>query len=766
MKPINKLTSLIVCLSISIITSAQTQLKLTPKNIDQVIAAMTLEEKAKFCCGIGTFFRDNGKGITGAAGGVSGKEQFGFPQTYLADGPFGLRIQEKRKNVDLRFPTVDFPSSILLASSWDVDAARLMGASIGEECKEYNISVLLAPAMNILRFPLGGRTAEYFSEDPILSGKVASAYVKGVQSAGVGTSIKHFAANNQETARKINDARISMRPLREIYLKGFEIAVKESDPWTVMTSYNKLNGVYTSENKWLLEDVLRGEWEFKGMVMSDWDAGWDGAVQMRAGNDIVEPGYDMQYKAMLAGVKNGTLSESDLNRNVKRILGYVIKTQAYAGYPFSNKPDIEKHISAARKIAAESFILLKNEGALPMKSDSKIGIYGNTAYNYQKGIENKIIPLQQGLLSTGFQIDQSATSLYENYLGIIEHKQGDAALNEGMLLTSFNASSNKEELDISLDQLRKQAAENNYAIVVLGQNAGESLDCTSSDFTLSEKEIKLVSDVCTAYHEVGKKVTVILNIAIPIETASWKIKPDAIICVWQGGQQMGNAMADILSGAVNPSGKLTVSFPVKLNDSPAYENFPVDITYNRRMHGFLPLKPIPENDPIIKNVHYTDYKEGIYVGYRFFDTKKVEVSYPFGYGISYTKFTYDNPSIKRSKGEWTATVKITNAGKVAGREVVQLYVSTLGKTIDMPEKELKGFAKTKLLKPGESEIVTIKFTDYMLSSFNEYENKWIAEKGVYKALFAASSKDIRQTVEFSLKDDFREDLHSKVLKFK
>jgi Beta-glucosidase-related glycosidases len=759
----------IVFLSIGLGSSfAQSQLMLTTKNIDNIVAAMTLEEKVKMCCGIGSFYsKNNGTGVAGAAGGVAKIERFGFPETYLADGPFGLRILEKRKNSDKKYQTVNFPSSILIASSWDTEAAKLIGSTIGEECKEYNISVLLAPAMNILRFPLGGRTAEYFSEDPLLTGKIAAAYVRGVQSVGIGASIKHFACNNQETARKLNDVRISMRPLRELYLRGFEIAVKEAQPWTVMSSYNKINGVYTSENQWLLEDVLRSEWGFKGLVMSDWDAGWDGAAQMKAGNDLVEPGYEMQSKAIIKAVKNGTLSESELNRNVKRLLEYVIKTPAYAGYKFSDNPDIAKHIVTARKVAAESMILLKNTNALPMNHDTKVAIYGNTAYNYHKGIESKNISLQKGLLSAGFRIDSQLISLYENYLGIIEPKEGEAALKDGMLLTSFDVSSSKQELCLTIEQLKKQTSDNNYAIVFLSQSAGESLDCKSTDFTLSDNELKLIENVCTAYHEAGKKVVVVLNIAIPVETTSWKEKPDAIICSWQSGQEMGNAIADVVSGTVNPSGKLTVSFPVRLSDSPAYDNFPVDITYDwvYAQHGFLPRKRLPENEPVVRNVHYTDYKEGIYVGYRYFDTKKVDVSYPFGYGLSYTTFSYSNATVKRSKGEWIATVKVTNTGKVAGREVVELYVAAPGGKIDKPEKELKSFAKTRLLKPGESETATMKFTDYMLSSFDEKDNHWIADEGKYKALFAASSLDIRQTVEFILKKKFDVDIHNHSLNF-
>lgn len=753
----------VMSLCFSLICFAQKTPKLTQANINDVIVAMTLEEKAQLSCGVGTFFRDNGKGIAGAAGGVSGIERFGFPETYLADGPSGLRILEKRKNTTQIFSTVDFPSPILLASSWDVEAAKLMGTSIGEECKEYNISAILAPAMNILRFPLCGRTAEYFSEDPLLSGKLAAAYVQGAQSTGIGTSIKHFAANNQETARKINDVQISKRALREIYLRGFEIAVKESDPWTVMSAYNKINGVYASEDKWLLEDVLRSEWGFKGIVVSDWDAGMDGVAQIRAGNDIVEPGYDIQYKAIIEAVKNGTLSESDLDRNVKRILEYVIKTPAYFGYKNSNKPDISEHKAIARKIAAESMILLKNKNALPMKNNSKIALYGNAGYSLSK----REVSIESGLVFQEYNVDKNLAVTYKLHLGIDTTEQEVSLTEGGMIYTMFRASPDIAEPEFSADQLNIQASANDYAIIVLGQGSGESKDNSPSDFVLTDSELKLVDEVCSTYHKLGKKVVVILDIAIPIETNSWKEKPDAIICTWQSGQEKGNAIADVLSGKVNPSGKLTISFPVKLSDSPAYENFPMDVEYswNWAQHGFLGKKRLPKNDKEVKNIHYTEYKEGIYVGYRYFDTKNVAVSYPFGHGLSYTTFSYSKPSVKHSKGGWIATVKITNTGKVAGREVVELYVSAPSGALDKPEKELKSFAKTKLLQPGESEEVIMKFSNYMLSSFDENTDVWKADEGVYKVLFASSSNDVRKVVGFKLRKAFKEGLHSKNLSF-
>ena len=758
-----RILAAIICINLSLNLFSQAIPLLTPNNIEKVVAAMTVEQKAEMCCGVGTFFRDNGKGITGAAGGVAGMEQFGFPLSYMADGPSGLRIKETRINSDLKYPIVSFPSPILIASSWDNEVAKLMGACIGQECKEYNVSAILAPALNIIRFPLLGRTGEYFSEDPLLSGKLASAYVDGVQSVGVGTSIKHFVANNQETARKINDVRISMRALREIYMRGFEIAVKESDPWTVMSAYNKINGVYASENKWLLEDVLREEWGFKGIVVSDWDAGMDGAAQIKAGNDIVQPGYEVQYNAIIQAVKNGTLTEAELNRNVKRILQYIVKTSAYKQYQFSNKPDIAKHKEIARKIASESMILLKNNTALPLKSNSKIAIYGNAGYS--KGSSD--VSIQRGLESQNFNVDRNLEVLYKLHLGIDTTAQEAQLTEGGMIYTMFSASPGVDEPEFAEKQLDVQVATNDCAIIVLGQGGGESKDCSPDDFILTESELNLISRVCNAYHKSGKKVTVILDIAIPIETASWKEKPDAIICAWQSGQEKGNALADVLSGAVNPSGKLTVSFPVNLKDSPAYDNFPMDIKYRWMwaQHGFLGKKRLPKNQPEVKNVHYTEYQEGIYVGYRYFDTKKVDVSYPFGHGLSYSTFSYDKPKIVRKGNVWEASVTVKNTGKFSGREVVQLYVSAPDGVLDKPEKELKAYAKTKLLKPGESETVIMKVTDYMLSSFVEKNNTWVADKGKYVASFASSGNDIRASLSFKLKSEFNEGVKADNLKF-
>lgn len=740
--------------------------QLSADNVDEVVAAMTLEEKADLSVGIGSFWYYQGQGIAGAAGGVGGNERLGWPPSYLADGPSGLRIYKGWPGTDIHVTSTAFPSSILLASSWDVEAARRMGEAIGVECRENAVASILAPAINIIRHPLGGRTAEYFSEDPLLTGSLAVAYTQGAQSQGIGTSVKHFAVNSQETARKLNDARVSERALREIYLRGFEMAVKEAQPWTIMSSYNKVNGVSASENEWLLQDILRDEWGFQGLVMTDWDAGFDGARQAAAGNDLCQPGHESQRDRIIEAVKSGELPEAKLDRNVRRILQYILKTIDYRQYPSSGMVDAEAHSSLARSIAAEGMVLLRNERrALPLRPAVSVGIYGNAAYRPEAGETG----IPDGMKASGFQVDNALAAAYEAHLAQDTTQQGQVYEVGGMVFTNFQKDSSWPELSLSADEWRQQAAGHDCALIVISQGARESSDNEPEDFLLSPSEQELIRQTCTAYHRAGKTVTVVLDVAVPIETASWRNLPDAIVCAWHGGQEKGNAVADVLSGAVNPSGKLTVTFPIRLSDTPAYANFPTHVDYDWQWMqiGFMPDTAGDRlNDKPVRGVHYTDYEEGIYVGYRHYDTRHIPVAYPFGYGLSYTTFKYSDAKVEVSDGGFTATVKVTNSGKVAGREVVQLYVAApTGGTLDVPTKELRGFAKTRQLQPGESETLTITFTPYQLSSFDEQSHSWIAPAGTYTALFAASAADIRSRVNFELAESFCEDVHSNKLNF-
>ena len=726
--------------------------QLGKSSLDEVIGAMTLEEKAHLVVGTGMagFSGDSAvigatrKLVPGAAGTTYPIERLGIPAVVLADGPAGLRIDPKREGDSATYYCTHFPIGTLLASTWDQELVESVGQSIGNEVLEYGADVLLAPALNIHRNPLCGRNFEYYFEDPLVSGKIAAAYVRGVQSNGVGTSIKHFAVNNQETNRMATDAHVSPRALREIYLKGFEIAVKESAPWTVMSSYNYLNGVYTSENKELQTTMLRDEWGFKGMVMTDWFGGKDAVAQMVAGNDMLQPGLPKQYEAIVKGVQDGALDEAILNQNVKRILEMILQTPRFKGYEYSNKPDLKAHAAVTRQSATEGMVLLKNDnGALPLAADVKnVALFGCTSYDFIAGGTGSgnvnrayTVSLLDGLKNAGYVVDEALKNSYEAYLKA-EKERLSKDKKEW-----FMPDTRPAEMAVSAQVIREQAAKADVALVTLGRTSGEFLDRMVADFNLTKEEQNMLKAVSDVFHAAGKKVVVVLNIGGVIETASWKSAPDAILCAWQAGQEGGNSVADVLSGKASPSGKLTMTFPVKFEDAASSDNFPIDM----RVSTDLMNKGGKKND--VKNVDYTNYEEDIYVGYRYFDTFGKQVSYPFGYGLSYTTFAYDKAAVKADNGAYTVSVEVKNTGKVAGKEVVQLYVSAPDAAANKPEKELKAFAKTKELKPGEAVVVTLKVNADDLASYDEAASAWVVTPGNYKFLVGASSRDIKATLE-------------------
>lgn len=725
--------------------------QLGKSSLDEVIGAMTLEEKAHLVVGTGMagFSGDSAvigatkKLVPGAAGTTYPIERLGIPAVVLADGPAGLRIDPKREGDSATYYCTHFPIGTLLASTWDQELVESVGQSIGNEVLEYGADVLLAPALNIHRNPLCGRNFEYYSEDPLVSGKIAAAYVRGVQSNGVGTSIKHFAVNNQETNRMATDAHVSPRALREIYLKGFEIAVKESAPWTVMSSYNYLNGVYTSENKELQTTMLRDEWGFKGMVMTDWFGGKDAVAQMVAGNDMLQPGLPKQYEAIVKGVQDGALDEAILNQNVKRILEMILQTPHFKGYKYSNKPDLKAHAAVTRQSATEGMVLLKNDnGALPLAADVKnVALFGCTSYDFIAGGTGSgnvnrayTVSLLDGLKNAGYVVDEALKNSYEAYLKAEKERLAKDK-------KVFMPDERPAEMAVSAQVIREQVAKADVALVTLGRTSGEFLDRMVADFNLTKEEQNMLKAVSDAFHAAGKKVVVVLNIGGVIETASWKSAPDAILCAWQAGQEGGNSVADVLSGKASPSGKLTMTFPVKFEDAASSDNFPIDM----RVSTDLMNKGGKKND--VKNVDYTNYEEDIYVGYRYFDTFGKQVSYPFGYGLSYTTFAYDKAAVKADNGVYTVSVEVKNTGKVAGKEVVQLYVSAPDVAANKPEKELKAFAKTKELKPGEAVVVTLKVNADDLASYDEAASAWVVTPGNYKFLVGASSRDIKATLE-------------------
>ena len=733
--------------------SALAQPQLRKDNIDEVLAAMTLEEKATLLVGGARAQIVNGvtsgvaAQVPGAAGNTRPIERLGIPGTVLADGPAGLRIQPTRQGTSQTFYCTGFPVGTLLASSWDTALVEQVTTAMGEEVHEYGVDVLLAPGMNIHRNPLCGRNFEYFSEDPLLSGKMAAAYVRGIQKNDVGTSIKHYAVNNQETNRNEDDARVSERALREIYLKNFEIAVKESDPWTVMSSYNQLNGEYTQQKKDLLTTILRDEWGYKGIVMTDWGSKAGTVKSAWSGNDLMEPGNETEIQRIVAAVKDGSLDIQDVDRNVRNMLNYIVKTPSFAKYKYTNKPDLKAHAQVARQAAGESIVLLRNEGVLPLKGDEKVALYGISALDFVaggtgSGDVNKayVVNMEEAMTNAGFQLDKTLSDYYKAY---IAYDKAQTAIS-GTVFSWFT-SRKLSEIAIPAAAIANEAKANDVAVVVLGRNAGEGADRKQiDDFELTSVERELLRDVSTAYHAAGKKVVVVLNIGGVIETNSWKNLVDAIVLPWSPGQEGANAVADVLTGKVNPSGKLPMTFPVNFMDHPSSANFPYNYQQAQNSGwGWGPRQPQ-------KDVDYTNYEEGIYVGYRFFSTAKVDVSYPFGFGLSYTSFAYSKPVVKATASGFEASITVTNTGKVAGKEVVELYVTAPEAGLAKPACELKAFAKTRELKPGESQTLKMVVDNYGIASFNDANSAWEAPAGTYKVCFGASVEDIRATASYKL----------------
>ena len=744
--------------AIACATSAFAQPKLSKDNIDEVLKAMTLQEKATLLVGGARAAMVNGvtsgvaAQVPGAAGNTRPIERLGIPATVLADGPAGLRISPTRQGTNDTFYCTGFPVGTLLASSWDVDLVQDVTKAMGNEVLEYGVDVLLAPGMNIHRNPLCGRNFEYFSEDPLLSGKMAAAYVNGIQSNGVGTSIKHYATNNQETNRNEDNSRVSKRALREIYLKNFEIAVKEAKPWTVMSSYNQLNGEYTQQKKDLLTHILREEWGYKGIVMTDWGNKAGTVKSAWSGNDLMEPGNQNEIDRIIEGVQNGTLAIADVDRNVRNMLEYIVKTPRFKGYKYSSKPDLKAHAEVARKAAGEAMVLLRNEeNTLPLKGNEKVALYGVTSIDFVaggtgSGNVNKayVVNMKEGLENAGFTVDKALAEYYQKNLEF-QNAQRALAGNTGRGFGSAKLA----EIAIPQTAITAEAASNDLAVIVIGRNAGEGADRHMiDDFELTSIERELIQNVSTTYHAAGKKVVVVLNIGGVIETNSWKYLVDAILLPWSPGQEGANAVADVLTGKVNPSGKLPMTFPINFMDHPSSANFPYN--YQRAattgMGGFNRAPAQPQKD-----VDYVEYEEGIYVGYRYFSTAGVKVSYPFGFGLSYTTFSYSKPVVKATADGFEATVTVTNNGKVAGKEVVELYVSAPAGGLDKPACELKAFAKTRELRPGESQTVTMKVDNYSIASFNEATSAWEAPAGNYGVYFAASVEDVRASATYALK---------------
>jgi beta-glucosidase len=665
-----------------------------------------------------------------------------------------------------------------MACSWDIPMVREVASSFGNEGKDYGVDILLGPALNIMRDPLDGRNFEYYSEDPLISGIMATAYVEGIQSTGLGATLKHFAANNQETNRIICDSRVSVRALREIYLRGFEYTVKHAHPWSIMTAYNRLNGTQCGESRDLIKKVARGDWGFKGIMMTDFGGeGWS-PLQIAAGNDIVMPGSSYHVQNIIDAVNRKKLKMADLDICCKRILDYIQKTLHYKKYKYSSSPDLVAHAKVARDAARETFVLLKNNGTLPLNVSATPAFFGVGSY------DTKVSGIGSGKVESDYVINiadgftQKNQMIANYYSNLIKNYQKSAT--SGMKFSQRAKVIEKliypEELP-GADSVRQIVNASSAGIFTITRNAGEGADRkpVEGDWLLSQQEKRTMEQLANAYHAAGKKFIVLLNIAGAIETASWKDIPDAIMSVWLPGQEGGNAIADVMTGKESPSGKLTFTLPLNYQDCPTFGNFPIgteDQIVSADKNGFIASKETmkvkstnsqstifkngmiryvdkPKNE-MVKNIDYTNYEEDVYVGYRYYDTFKKDVSYPFGFGLSYTTFSYSNLQVIPTKDGYDVSVRITNSGQATGKEVAEVYSSAPVIKEGRPVKELVAFGKTKELKPGESEILHMQFTKRNLCWYDSNKSAWMLQKGKYLITCAPSSRERGQSVSISI----------------
>ncbi|GHA30894.1 glycosyl hydrolase [Salinimicrobium marinum] len=732
----------------------------TDAEINQIVDRLTLEEKVYLVIGTGmdipgmteesnapqAVVGTTKDKVAGAAGTSYTNKNFGFPAVVFADGPAGIRISPVREEFpDETFYATAFPTATSLSSTWNVELAKEIGSAFGREGKEYGVDFLLAPALNIHRHPLGGRNFEYYSEDPVLAGKITAAFVNGVQAEGIGATIKHFVANNSETNRTELNTVVSQRALREIYLKGFEIAVEESNPWAIMSSYNKINGTYASENEELLNNLLREEWGYEGFVMTDWFAGKDPVAQMRAGNDLLMPGTNQQATAIIKAVNNGELPEEILDRNVSNILKQYYKTPSFKKYKPTGKPDLEGHKKIARKAASEGMVLLKNiDQTLPLDQNVKVALFGVTSVETisggtGSGDVNKayMVSVTEGFENAGFELDGDLVSKYESYV-----KEERAKIPPKEMF--FEKDILVPEKTWTAGELETIAENNDVAVFTFGRTSGEFQDrVVEGDFELSEEELQVIRNISNAFRSKNKKFVVLLNIGGVIETQSWKDAADAILLSWQPGQEAGNAIADVVSGKLNPSGKLPVTFPVSINDVASGKNFPGTVLDTTAPKSQNPLAGVPSEEI---------YEEGIYVGYRYFDSFDVKTSFPFGFGLSYTNFEFSDLKVNRDGKEITLELSVRNSGETAGKEVVQLYVKSPEGSLDKPEKELKAFAKTKNLNSGETENITLAVNAEDLAYYDPATNSWKLDAGNYRFIIAGDSQTLKLEEELFLEE--------------
>ena len=722
---------------------AKEQVRLAKSSINGVVASMTLEDKANLLVGTETAIGKNNHKVAGAAGFTYALDSLGIPSVNLADGPVGVRIHPSPGGQSYSSFCTAFPSTTLLAATWNKDLVKKEGKAIGNEAHAYGVDIILTPGINLMRNPLCGRNFEYFSEDPLLSGILGASMINGMQQEGIGACVKHFIANNQQTNKLNNDPRITQRALRELYLKSFEICIRESNPWTLMGSYNKISGMLTQTNPELLRTVLRDEWKYDGLVMTDWYKTRHTRDQIAGGTNMMMPGEKSQVEEIITAVKDGTLKEQDVDESVRNVLKLITKTITFNGWKFAGAPDLDKNALLSRKVAAEGMVLLKNDSSvLPLDKGTKIALFGATGYMSIAGGTgssnvNKphIIDISAGLENAGYSLNPVLKRIYGEYrifkTDLLTKEPGATAWEK---ISYFRPVIPEMDMRKAGGLVEREARNSDMAVVVIGRGSGEESDrVLDGDFYLNAEEKYMLDKVCSEFHALGKKVIVVMNVCGVIETMSWKDMPDAVLLAWFPGQECGNAVADVLSGESYPSGKLPVTFPCDYADIPSSKNFPIA---GKTKSG--------------KDFDYTNYEEDIWVGYRYFTSANVPVSYPFGYGMAYTQFSYTNPRMKKKSGKWQAEITVTNTGEKPGKEIVQLYVSSPQASMVKPVRELKAFVKTRELNPGESEVLVMTFSDYDIASFDESNSQWVTTKGKYTASFGASCSDIKFKIPFNV----------------
>ena len=742
--------------ALSVTMTAQTAPQLNANNIEEVIKAMTLEEKAQLLVGggndgfvgSGAMLGHQKKFVPGAAGTTVAIPRLGIPATVQCDGPAGVHIDAHREGDSRNYYATGFPVGTCLASTWNIDLVRKVGEAIGNETLEYGCDVVLGPGMNLHRNPLCGRNFEYYSEDPVVTGLMGTAFVLGVQSQGVGVSAKHFAVNSQESDRTRVDERLSQRALRELYLKGFEMMVRKSNPWTIMSAYNKVNGVYAQGNKDLLTNILRNDWGYKGIVETDWIGKREDLPveqEVAAGNDLMMPGYPAQVKDIVNAVKSGKLDVNDVDRNVRRMLEYIVKTPRFQGYKYSGEPDLKAHAAITRQSSTEGMVLLKNNAALPIRGLKTVALFGVNSYDFMSG------GLGSGAVNVGYSVDMvtglknigvattpQLTEIYQNY---VKYAKAKLKADKNPMMWFLNQGQPKlDEIDITERCVANEEPKADAAIITIGRQAGEGMDRQiNGEFNLSKTEQDMIFRVSDAFHAKGKKVIVIINSGSVMETASWRDRVDAILVAWQPGIEGGNSVADILTGKVNPSGKLTMTWPIAATDHPSSANFAkeYDMYTYKNMEGW--------GKGNIPGVDFSNHEEDIYVGYRYFDTFKKNVAYPFGFGLSYTTFEMGKPSVKANGKNIEVSVTVKNTGKVAGKQVAQVYVTAPKGAYEKPAKELKAFGKTRELKPGESQTLKMTLEKRDLASFDEANSQWKVDAGNYLFQVGTDVESIKGT---------------------